>query len=207
MITVDAMGDACPLPVIKTKKAMESRKAGEALEVFVDNETAVKNVMKMASSQGAEARFEKKSDTKYRIIIGEGASREEDRKIQTERDIRSSGDCTRQGDTVVAVTSEMMGSGDGKLGRMLMKGFIFALTQLDRLPDTILFYNGGARLTAEGSESLEDLRKMEEQGTVIMTCGTCLDFYGIKDKLAVGSVTNMYAIAETMSRAGKIIRP
>ena len=77
----------------------------------------------------------------------------------------------------------------------------------DKLPKTMLFYNGGATLTAEGSDSLEDLKSLEAQGVEIMTCGTCLDYYGLKKKLAVGTVTNMYSIVETMANAGKIIRP
>lgn len=88
-----------------------------------------------------------------------------------------------------------------------MKGFIFALTQLEKLPKTILFYNGGAAITTEGSVSLEDLRSLEAQGVEIMTCGTCLNYYGLTDKLAVGSVSNMYTIVETLARAGKVIRP
>ena len=88
-----------------------------------------------------------------------------------------------------------------------MKGFIFAVSQLEELPKTMLFYNGGARLTAEGSDSLADLKEMEAQGVQIMTCGTCLDYYGLKEKLQVGSVTNMYSIVETMNGARKVIRP
>lgn len=112
-----------------------------------------------------------------------------------------------RGDTVVAVGSAVMGSGDDQLGAVLMKGFLYALSQMDRLPDTILFYNGGARLTTEGSQSLEDLRNLEAQGVKIRTCGTCLDFYRLKEKLQVGEVTNMYEIAETLAAAGKVIRP
>ena len=100
-----------------------------------------------------------------------------------------------------------MGSGSDELGRILIKGFIFALTQLPEPPKTILFYNGGVRLSTEGSDSLEDLKKMEAAGTVIMSCGTCLDYYKLKEKLAVGSVTNMYVITETMAKAGRILRP
>ena len=88
-----------------------------------------------------------------------------------------------------------------------MKGFLFAVTQLDELPKTMLFYNGGATLTTEGSDSLEDLKSLEAQGVEIMTCGTCLDYYGLKEKLAVGTVTNMYSIVETMDQATKVIRP
>ena len=88
-----------------------------------------------------------------------------------------------------------------------MKSFIFAVTQLDDLPDKMIFYNGGAKLTVRGSECLEDLKALAEQGVEIMTCGTCLDYYGIKDKLAVGSVTNMYSIVETLQSAVNVIRP
>ena len=109
--------------------------------------------------------------------------------------------------TVVVVSSDRMGSGNDELGKVLIKGFIFAVTQLDTLPKTMLFYNGGATLTTEGSDSLEDLKSLEAQGVEIMTCGTCLDYYGLKDKLAVGTVTNMYSIVETMAKAGRIVRP
>lgn len=81
------------------------------------------------------------------------------------------------------------------------------MTQLDTLPKTMLFYNGGATLTTEDSDSLEDLKSLEAQGVEIMTCGTCLDYYGLKDKFAVGTVTNMYSIVETMAKAGRIVRP
>ena len=87
-----------------------------------------------------------------------------------------------------------------------MKGFIYALSQLDELPQTILFYNGGATITTEGSPSIEDLKTMEAQGVEILTCGTCLDYYGLKDKLLVGSVTNMYTIVEKLNNADKIIK-
>ena len=108
---------------------------------------------------------------------------------------------------MVAVTSDAMGHGSDELGKNLMKGFLYALSQLDELPKTILFYNGGARLTTEGSLSLEDLKSMEAQGVQIMTCGTCLNYYGLTEKLAVGSVTNMYSIVETLAKADKIIKP
>ena len=108
---------------------------------------------------------------------------------------------------MVAIDTDAMGRGSDDLGRTLMKGFIYAVSQLETLPKTILFYNGGAKLTTEGSVLLEDLRSMEAQGVQILTCGTCLNFYGLADKLAVGSVTNMYVIVETLAKAGKVIKP
>ena len=112
-----------------------------------------------------------------------------------------------RGDLLVAVETETMGRGSDELGRTLMKGFLFAVGQLPQLPKTILFYNGGAHLTVEGSPVLEDLKKLEAQGVEILTCGTCLNFYGLTDRLAVGGVTNMYDIVERLASAGKVIKP
>lgn len=171
MITVNAMGDACPIPVIKTKKALEENKGQEEVEVLVDNETAVKNVTKMAESLGASVTQEKRGEGEYRILIQPSKNGSGKAEESTEETEICCEECGIEKGTVVAVSSDLMGSGDDELGKILMKSFLFAVTQLDRLPETILFYNGGAKLTVEGSESLEDLKKMEEQGTVIMTCG------------------------------------
>ena len=156
----------------------------------------------MAASAGGQVSSEKLGNAEFKISIAmEGAPQTEaaEEEAVCAPDARSN--------TVVAVSSDRMGSGNDELGKVLIKGFIFAVTQLDTLPKTMLFYNGGATLTTEGSDSLEDLKSLEAQGVEIMTCGTCLDYYGLKDKLAVGSVTNMYSIVETMANAGKIIKP
>mgnify|MGYP002627652562 FL=1 len=200
MITVDAMGDNCPIPVIKTKKAMDALTGPETIEVLVDNEIAVQNVTKMATSAGGKVTSEQKAEKEYVVTIEmEGAPAADEAEAVCVPDARDN--------TVVVVSSDRMGSGNDELGKVLIKGFIFAVTQLDTLPKTMLFYNGGATLTTEGSDSLEDLKSLEAQGVEIMTCGTCLDYYGLKDKLAVGTVTNMYSIVETMAKAGRIVRP
>ena len=200
MITVNAMGDNCPIPVIKTKKAIAALTGPETIEVLVDNEIAVQNVTKMASSSGGKVTSEKLGDAEYKVTIEmERAPAADGAEAVCAPDARDN--------TVVVVSSDRMGSGNDELGKVLIKGFIFAVTQLDTLPKTMLFYNGGATLTTEGSDSLEDLKSLEAQGVEIMTCGTCLDYYGLKDKLAVGTVTNMYSIVETMAKAGRIVRP
>jgi len=108
---------------------------------------------------------------------------------------------------VVVLSANTMGSGDECLGKAMMKAFVFEMKRKDQLPETILCYNSGAYLSCEGAETLEDLKSLESEGVNILTCGTCLDFYGIKEKLAVGSVTNMYEIVEIMEQAGHILRP
>ncbi len=202
MVTVNAMGDNCPIPVIKTKKAMQALSGPETIEVLVDNEIAVQNVSKMAAASGGQVSSEKLGEKEFKVTIQmEGAPKAE----ESEEGASCMPDTRR--DMVVVVASDRMGSGNDELGKVLIKGFIFAVTQLDELPKAMLFYNGGATLTAEGSDSLEDLKSLEAQGVEILTCGTCLDYYGLKEKLAVGSVTNMYSIVEAMANAGKIIRP
>ena len=111
-----------------------------------------------------------------------------------------------QGDYTVAITSDKMGDGDQELRAILIKGFVYALTQLETSPSVMLFYNGGAKLTASDSPCIEVLKTLQEQGCEILTCGTCVNFYGLKEP-AVGTVTNMYAIAEKLTKAGKVIRP
>ncbi len=201
MITVNAMGDNCPIPVIKTKKAMQALTGPEVIEVLVDNEIAVQNVSKMAASAGAQVSSEKLGDKEFKVVVQvEGAAIEStDAEVTCVPDAREN--------MIVVVSSDRMGEGNDALGKVLIKGFIFAVTQLDTLPKKMLFYNGGATLTAEGSDSLEDLKSLEAQGVEILTCGTCLDYYGLKEKLAVGSVTNMYSIVEAMAEATKTIRP
>ena len=216
MVTVNAMGDKCPIPVVKTKKAIQALTGPDTIEVLVDNKTAMQNVTKMASSQGGEVEWEKLSGEKYRIIIrmkgvpaSEKAAENEDVSGTEAAGQESSVPCCGggAGSTIVVVSSDRMGSGNDELGRVLLKGFIFAVTQLDELPSKMLFYNGGGKITCEGSDSLEDLKSLEAQGVEIQTCGTCLDYYQLKDKLAVGTVTNMYSIVEAMAGAARILRP
>ncbi len=205
--TLDCMGLACPGPVINAKKAAEAFTEDGTLTILVDNDIAVKNLTKLGTSMGFSVEHRKKGEGAFEVDFAVTLSGMDKTKgALAEAEIAAS--CALPGaKTVVVLSSRYMGTGEEKLGGALMKGFIYALTNLDRLPDTILAYNGGAFLTTEGSDSLEDLKALEKAGVEIKTCGTCLDFYGLKEKLAVGSVTNMYDIVETLSGAGKLIRP
>ncbi len=202
--TVDAIGLACPQPVVMTKKALEAKESFNLLEVYVDNEIAVKNVMKYAKSRGLETCYKQKNEKEYLIEINmnekENFVEIDESKIQCEV-------CNDHSNIVVVISSDKMGEGDPSLGYILIKGFLYALTQLDDLPKTIIMYNGGVKLAIEGSQSLEDLRTLENLGVEILSCGTCLKHYELEDKLAIGSATNMYTIAEKMLQAEKIVKP
>ena len=206
MIKVNAIGDACPIPVVKTKNAIKELNGPGTVEVLVDNEIAVQNLTKMAVQKGYEIQSQKLEEQKYQVIMtvgegGEGMEKQEDTAEETVciPDSRNH--------KIVVISSGRMGEGNDELGEVLMKGFIYALTQQDELPETILFYNGGAPFTCEGSPALEDLKQLEAQGVAILTCGTCLNYYGLSEKLKIGDVTNMYVIAEKMMQADSIIKP
>ena len=201
--TIDCKGMACPLPVVNAKKASEELHAGDVLTVLVDNEIAVQNLTRFAEHKGFGVSAEKKADQEYAVImqIAGGAA-----ESAREEEAACVMDSRRKG-MLVVLSANVMGTGDPKLGTSLMKAFVFALTKQDQLPDTILCYNTGAYLTCEGADTLEDLKLLESEGVTVLTCGTCLDFYGLKEKLAVGGATNMYDIVERMENAAQIIKP
>lgn len=206
-ITVDAMGKQCPIPVVMTTKALNELTEPAIVRVHVDNEIAVQNLKKMAASRSMTAVEEKAGEKHYIVAISVSAAAEMEKTEEVPIQECCVSESGKTENLVAAIDSSTMGRGNDELGKVLMKGFIYALSQLEELPKTILFYNGGAVLTTEGSDSLEDLKAMEEQGVTIKTCGTCLNYYQLTDKLAVGEVTNMYDIVETLAKASKVIKP
>ena len=200
---IDCKGMACPLPVVNAKKAAEELHSGDVLTVLVDNEIAVQNLSRFAEHKGFGVSADKKAEKEYAVVMtvsGTAAAETKEEEIACVMDARRKG-------MLVVLSANVMGTGDPKLGTSLMKAFVFALTKQDQLPDTILCYNTGAYLTCQGADTLEDLKLLESEGVTILTCGTCLDFYGLKEKLAVGGVTNMYDIVERMENATQIIKP
>ncbi len=203
MIQVNALGDACPIPVVKTKNAIKELGGSGVVETLVDNEIAVQNLTKMADQKGYDVKSEKLGEGRFKVVMTVDGGTPAD---SPEEKTACFAPAPGRG-TLVAVSSSQMGEGSEELGRTLLKGFLYALTQLDELPQTLLFYNGGAAMTCEGSPALEDIKSLEAQGVEVLTCGTCLNFYGLTDKLRVGEVTNMYTIAEKLAGAGHIIKP
>ncbi len=193
---IDARGKACPEPVVLAIKALNGKPEDETLEVLVDNEAAVENLKRMAGQKGFDVSAKQNGPKDYSVLIGGSA------------DTAVAADEPESDENIlIAIDTNIMGRGSDDLGQALMKGFIYAVTQQEKLPKTILLYNGGAKLSVEGSESLEDLKWLADNGVEIVTCGTCLNFYGLSEKLAVGIVTNMYSIVEYLLKADKVIKP
>lgn len=191
MLKVDAIGQVCPVPIIMTKNALKKIEEGK-VEVSVDNKISLENLEKMSKEMGYAYNIQSSGEI-YRIVIN---------KVKENVNIIEESD-----NTVIVISSQFMGSGDPELGKILMKGFIYTLSEMDFLPKTILLYNEGVKLAIEGSESLNDLLVLETRGVEILSCGTCLNFYGITEKLKAGTITNMYTIAEKQLRATKVIKP
>ena len=204
--TIDCRGMECPLPVVNAKKTAEAFTEDGTLLVQVDNETAVQNLTKFANSKHFVNSNQKLAEKDYLVKIQVTANPDADAAAESASETETPASANSDRFTVV-ISSNRMGFGDDDLGKALMKAFIFALTSQDKIPENLICYNSGAFLTCEGSDSLEDLKLLEEQGTKIITCGTCLNHYGLTEKLAVGSVSNMYEIVETQINGGKIIKP
>lgn len=189
---VDARGLSCPQPVVLTKKALEGTDIHEVLTI-VDNPIALENVSRMVKTLNLESVIDEKEGQYYISIFKEEGLQEKDEKE------------TLEGNTVVLIGSNVMGRGDDKLGGVLMKSFLYTLTQMEGEVKSAIFMNSGVLLTTAGSELIEHLQALSNQGTEILSCGTCLDFYDVSKKLAVGTVTNMYTITEKLLHAGRVI--
>lgn len=181
---VDARGLGCPQPVILTKKAMEEA-GGDEIITIVDNTTALENVTRLAKSLGYQAEYEEIEGV-YQIQMVKSCN---------------VGCGESYGSVVILVTGNTLGRGSDELGQVLMKSFIFTISEMEPPVKQLMFLNSGVTLTADNSSVIEQLRILESKGVEVLACGTCLDFYGLKDNLAVGKATNMYTIMDNLTNA------
>lgn len=187
---VDARGLTCPQPVILTKRVMDEGDVSE-ITTIVDNTTSLENVKKLANSQGYAAAVEEK-DGEFHINLS--------------KSVESAEPADEKGDEIaILITSSCFGRGEDELGRVLMKSFLYSLNEIQGEIRHLIFMNSGVFLTTEGSPVLDHLSALEAGGTEILSCGTCLDYYGLKEKLVIGRVTNMYTAMEIISGAPKNI--
>lgn len=192
---VDARGLPCPQPVILTRNALAE---DELVTTIVDNDTACQNVQRMAQGIGAEVRVETREDGIYLHIAKSPHAHPAAES--------AAGVAPAAGPLVLVVPGEFMGRGDdAELGHILIRAFFHTLGEVEPLPETLIFFNTGVRLVVEGSPVLDDLKALAERGVRILACGTCLGHFGLRDSIAVGEISNMYTIAETMLRAGKVV--
>lgn len=187
---IDCKGLKCPQPVINTKKYFDSIPSGEAT-IVVDNEVAKNNISKFAETNGFNYSAHEKENLYYITI-----SKDDSCKLMN-LDSKK---------LTIVISTDKMGLGDDTLGATLMKSYLYALSESENLPSDLIFLNAGVKLAIQGSDCLDSIKKISEKGVNILSCGTCLDFYGLKEKLAIGEITNMYTIVEKMNSSDNTIK-
>ena len=193
METLDCRGQQCPQPVVQTRKLMLAQPAS-ALKILVDDDVSRDNVTRLAKSLGYTARVNQVEAT-FEISLTPG--------VAPDKAIIGT---AKPGPTVIFIASDEMGRGDAKLGQILMKNFIFTLIESDTSPDAIYFVNNGVKLTVGSSDVIEPLVELANRGVDIASCGLCLEFFNLKETLAVGRISNMLELINSLEGAGNIIR-
>jgi selenium metabolism protein YedF len=220
---IDVMGKPCHIPVMEAKKALAEHGIDSVL-LKVDNIVSVQNLEKMANGYGCDFSYSGETGNSFEVTINKGgkeisafitekSNHQTAHNNKSETDDNSKSEIVHNGrlergnrdtsanGTAVVISRDTMGEGAEELGKILIKGFIYSLTELPKPPDFVIFLNSGAYLTSQGSNTIDDLKKLEEKGTEVLTCGTCANYYGLHDKLAVGAITDMYGITEKMAYA------
>lgn len=192
---IDARGELCPKPVIMTKKELEAMESG-ILTIIVDNEVAKDNVSKLVGSLGHSSTVKETEENHYYIEITKGQGEEGQANLSMTDTFK---------DLTIAIASNQMGSGEEELGHILMKSFIYTIRETKPLPRSIVLFNSGVKIACQESQIVDDLKAMAEIGVEILVCGTCLDYYNLKDELKVGEIANMYSIYEEMRNANNTL--
>ncbi len=201
MRILDMLGQPCPIPVIQAKKAMETT-GTQQVTVLVDTIVAVQNLEKMAKGKGYRFSYNQEEADRYSVLLcGSDTALPE----QPQPWVNQLQPLDHDSGLTVVITADHMGQGSEELGRILLKGFLFSLTQLPVPPKAVVFLNSGVKLTVEGANTITDLETLIDNGTIVRSCGTCLNYYTLTDKLAVGEVTDMFAITTLLHQSEKIL--
>jgi selenium metabolism protein YedF len=191
MQTLDCRGQQCPQPVIQVRQHLLTH-PDTVLQVLVDDQACMENVSRLAKTLG------------YRINVENTGAMIQLELTPGEKTISTVSKTTDR--SIIFIGSDQMGQGDLKLGQILMKNFIFTLTESDTTPEAIYFVNNGVKLTIKGSDVIEALEELANRGVDIASCGLCLEYFGAKESLVVGRVSNMLELVNALQRAGNIIR-
>ena len=204
MRIVDTKGQLCPAPLIAAKKALKETAAGDSFIVLTDNKTSFDNLNRFLKDNKADISVSEAGGVWTLTVT---------RKSSEDTDIRPEDYCApvishfEKGNYVVAITSDKMGEGDAELGHLLIGNFLKALKDLDKLPQHIVFYNKGVTLAVNDSPVIEHIKDLEKMGVEIHLCGTCVNYYKLESSITVGTLSNMFSIAEIMASAGNVVKP
>jgi selenium metabolism protein YedF len=197
--TVDARNMSCPQPLVKAKKALEGMKAGERLRILINNKTSRDNLIRFLSGNGMSPSLSEEGG-EYSIEVEKmsGSLAISDTVGYCEPDLSRNG-------PVIVINHHGMGSGSEELGRVLLQACIFTLKEISPLPSAILCYNAGVLVAAEGSPTVPALKELASRGVNLLLCGTCVDYYELKDKISIGTISNMHEILQLISNSKRVM--
>jgi selenium metabolism protein YedF len=204
MYTVDTKGHLCPEPLIMARNGLKEVREGEKILVVSDNETSYQNLMSFLTDLGAYPKAEQR-EGQYFIEVTK--PRESSESVESNPEVYCAVPQSGKppADYVVVARSSRMGEGDEALGDLLIRGYFNALKGMDNLPAYIIMYNEGVKLALKDTDTAEALGELEDRGVSVIVCGTCIDFYQIKQNVGVGRISNMYQIATTLAGAGHVV--
>ena len=204
MRVVDTRGQLCPAPLIAAKKALKEIALGESFDVLTDNQTSFNNLCRFLKDNNTDFSVSESGGV-WTLTVTKNTGEVSPARTEDFRD--STNTHFEKGNYVIVITSDKMGEGDDDLGHLLMGYFIKAVKDLDRLPQKMVFYNNGVKLATNNSPVISHLKDLEKMGVELMLCATCVNHYSIESVVGAGTMSNLYAIAEVMASAGKIVRP
>lgn len=205
MKTVDTRGLTCPAPLIKTRQGLNEAAPDETVQIIIDNRTSLGNVRRYLSDN--KLSFTVKEEGEIAVVTVTRGEKPELSANETQYCETTAPASGGRRNTVVAITSERMGMGDDELGTRLMISFFRTLVMLEPVPASVVFYNAGVKMALDDSPVLRHIKELTEKGTGIYLCTTCINHFGIKDRLPVGSFSDMYQILNILNDADHIIRP
>ena len=200
---IDARGQLCPKPIILTKKAINDPNIPNEFFLLIDNETSKENVERFLKDNGISHQTYQKENY-FQISVSKTG-----KKVNSSSEAYCSISTTKKltADHIIAITNDKMGSGSDDLGKILIQGFMNTIKEVSPLPQKIIFYNNGVKLTLKDSPVIDSLKELEKLGVKIQICGTCADYYEVKDKIGCGKISNMYDIIDSLTKATHIISP
>jgi selenium metabolism protein YedF len=206
MKTVDTRGLTCPAPLIKTRQGLNEAAPDEPVQILIDNPTSLSNVKRFLTDNKVVFTVREEGNLATVTVTRGTAAEISPNEVEycTADSLQPPSGVRR---TVVAVTSERMGSGDDELGTKLMISFFRTLVMLEPVPSAVVFYNAGVKMAQDDSPVLDHIRELADRGTSIYLCSTCISHFGIRDRLPVGSFSDMYQIMNVLKDADHTIRP
>lgn len=195
-VEINARGLACPQPVVLSMKALAEMESGKLI-VLVDNEVARDNVKRMAEHEGCMVTVEGKGDG-FELQITREPRATFTPEWMTDQKFLG-------GTLVYLFESDFIGR-NRELGKILINGFLNAIASLPKRKSKIVLISNGVRLAVTGSYVLETLLELKQSSFEILICGTCLDFFKIRDKVQVGTVSNALEIMKALTNAGKVVK-